>query len=130
MPMRSDPQVGAAIPEPVPGHQPGTGFFHLCLVALLALALGGVGGCRHRNESGDSVPHRDIIAVMDTHVSELMAIPDVAGVAVGALDDGTPCILVLIVRESKEIERRVPREIEGHPVRTFVSGEIKPMRGN
>jgi hypothetical protein len=128
--MCSDPQVGAAIPGPVPGGKPGTGFLHLCLVALLALALGGTGGCRHRNESGNSMPRRDINAVMDAHVNELMAIPGVAGVAVGATDDGTPCILVLVVRETKEIERLVPGTLEEHPVRIFVSGEIRPMQGD
>jgi hypothetical protein len=129
--MRSDPQGGALTPRPVPGHEPGAGLLQLCLTALLALGLLlGAGGCRHRKESGDGVPHRDINAVMDAHVSELMAIPDVAGVAVGALDDGTPCILVLVVQETKEIRRRVPKTLEGHPVSIFVSGEIKPMQSD
>ena len=128
--MRSDPQVGAANPRPVPGYRSGTGFFLLCLAALLAIALGGAGGCRHRNESGDGVSHREITAVMDAHVNELMAIPNVAGVAVGAMDDGTPCILVLVVQETEEIGRRVPKTLEGHPVRIVVSGEIKPMQGD
>jgi hypothetical protein len=128
--MRSDPQVGATNPRPVPGRWPGTGIFLLCLAALLAIALGGTGGCRHRNESGDGVPHREITTVMDAHVNELMAIPNVTGVAVGAMDDGTPCILVLVVQETEEIGRRVPKTLEGHPVRIFVSGEIKPMQGD
>ena len=76
------------------------------------------------------MPHRDINGVMDAHVSELMAIPDVVGVAVGAMDDGTPCILVLVARKTKEIGRRVPGNLENYPVRVFVSGEIKPMQGN
>jgi hypothetical protein len=67
---------------------------------------------------------------MDAHVNELMAIPNVTGVAVGAMDDGTPCILILVVQETEEIGRRVPKTLEGHPVRIFVSGEIKPMQGD
>jgi len=130
--MCSDGRVGARISRPVLGHEPGAGLLQLCMTALLAitmaLSLGGAGGCRHRNESGDGVPHRDITAVMDAHVSELMAIPDVVGVAVGAMDDGTPCILVMVVQETKEIGRRVPKKLEGHPVRVFVSGVIKPMQ--
>ena len=73
------------------------------------------------------MPQRDINAVKEAHVNELMAIPNVVGVAVGALDDGTPCILVLVVEETDEIDRRVPKKLEGHPIRVFVSGEIKPM---
>jgi hypothetical protein len=102
----------------------------LSLAALLAVVLGGAGGCKPRKESGGGMPLRDINAVMDAHVRDLMAIPDVTGVAVGALDDGTPCILVLVARKTEEIERRVPRKLEGHPVRILVSGEIKPMKGN
>ena len=129
--MCSDHRVGAGIPRPVLGHKPGAGFLQLCLTALPVLALLlGAGGCRHRSEGGDGVPHRDINGVMDAHVSELMAIPDVVGVAVGAMDDGTPCILVLVARKTKEIGRRVPGNLENYPVRVFVSGEIKPMQGN
>jgi hypothetical protein len=102
----------------------------MCVAALLALSLVGAGPCRPKKESGDGVPIRDIIAVQEAHTNELMTIPDVVGVAVGALDDGTPCILVLVVQETDEIKRKVPKKLEGHPVRIFVSGEIKPMQGD
>ena len=75
------------------------------------------------------MPKRDINAVMESHVNELMAIRGVTGVAIGALDDGTPCILVLVLKESEELTRQIPRKLEGHPVRIFESGEIKPMDG-
>lgn len=76
------------------------------------------------------MPNRDINAVMDDHVKELMAIPGVVGVAVGALDDGTPYIMVLVVEETSEIIQKVPTVLEGHPVRIVVSGEIRPMKGD
>ena len=75
------------------------------------------------------MPTRDITAVMDAHVSELMGIPGVTGVAVGALEDGTPCILVLVEKKTDEIARKIPKLIEGHPTKIFESGEIKPMDG-
>jgi hypothetical protein len=65
---------------------------------------------------------------MESHSAELMAMPGVAGVAIGETEDGTPCILVLSAVEADDIRGRVPREIEGHPVRIFESGEIRPMR--
>jgi hypothetical protein len=128
--MCSGPRVGATPRKPVPGHPPGAGFFQLCVTALLALALVGSGPCGPKKESEDRVPVRDIITVQEAHTSDLMAIPNVVGVAVGALDDGTPCILVLVVKETDEIKRKVPRKLEGHPVRILVSGEIKPMQSD
>lgn len=72
----------------------------------------------------------DAIKVMDAHVNELMAIPGVAGVAVGLLDDGTPCIKVLVVKKTPEHRTRIPKEIEGVPVAIEVSGVIRTMPGD
>ena len=82
-----------------------------------------------QKKAEDAVPKRDITTVMDAHVKELMATPGVPGVAIGALDDGTPCILVLVLEKTPEPERSIPKTIEGHPVQIFESGEIKPMDG-
>lgn len=76
------------------------------------------------------MPSREITQVMDAHVDELMAISGVVGVAIGALDDGTPCILVLVVKSSAGIRKSVPREIEGYPVKIVESGVIRPMPGD
>ena len=86
--------------------------------------------CRHRSESGGNVAQRDINAVMEAHADTLMATPGVTGVAVGALEDGTPCILVLILEDSEEIKSRIPKTLEGHPVQTLVSGLIVPMQSD
>ena len=73
------------------------------------------------------MPSRDINAAMEAHVDELMAIEGVTGVGIGALDDGRPCILVLVVRESEELADKIPKTLEGHPVEIFESGEITPL---
>lgn len=72
----------------------------------------------------------DAIRVMDAHVNELMAIPGVVGVAVGALEGGAPCIQVLVVKKTPEHDTRIPKEIDGIPVVIEVSGEIRPMSGD
>lgn len=87
-------------------------------------------GCRSDKESDINVPTRDIKTVMEAHTSELMAIAGVVGVAIGENEKKKPCIMVLIIEDSDEIRERIPKEIEGHPVCPFVSGEIKPMSGN
>lgn len=100
------------------------------VATLVAVALLLLGGCGSEPESEDTLSERDINSVMDAHAEELMAIEGVTGVAVGALDDGTPSILILIMEESDELNSLLPAELEGHPVRTMVSGEIKPMPGD
>ena len=76
------------------------------------------------------MPDTDINTVMEAHVEELMAIPGVTGVAVGETEDRTPCILVLVMEETEDIKEKIPDQLEGHPVRLMVSGEIKPMQGD
>lgn len=100
------------------------------LVLLLAGLLVFPVACHRQKESKPEVPTRDINAVMADHTSELMAIPGVTGVAIGELDDHTPCILVLVEEKTEAVERAVPKVIEGHPVRLYVSGKIVPMKGN
>jgi hypothetical protein len=104
-----------------------SGGSRLRAVATITLLL--VSACSYGRPKvdGDAMPKRDINAVMEAHTNELMAIPGVTGVAIGALDNGTPCILVLVVKETGELDRKIPKKLEGHPVRIFESGVIKPM---
>jgi len=93
--------------------------------ALLALLL--ANACQVENESRDDMPTRDIKTVMEAHVDDLMALPGVAGVAIGALDDGTPCIKVMVVAQTDELRRHIPDRLEGHPVVIVESGAFRPM---
>jgi hypothetical protein len=73
-------------------------------------------------------PKRDINAVLSDHDKELLAIPDVVGVYVALLEDGkTPCLKVMLARKTAETERAIPRTLEGYPVVSEVTGEIRPM---
>jgi len=95
----------------------------MMVVLIPALVL----SCQAKNGGESSVPTRDVKTVMDAHVDDLMDIPGVTGVAVGELDDGTPCIQVLVVEKSDEIVKNIPKELEGHPVDIIESGVIRPM---
>ena len=57
----------------------------------------------------------------------LMSIPGVIGVGEGALDDGTPCLLILVIELTDHIRKDVPADIGGYPVKIEVTGEIKGM---
>jgi hypothetical protein len=97
-------------------------------VRLVILVLSSICiGCRCGSGSGSPTPSRDIKSVMEAHVNDLMAIPGVVGVAIGELKDGTPCIQVLVVESTREVRRKIPKALEGHPIDIIVSGVIKPL---
>ena len=103
--------------------------YGLIAAGALGLVLGA--GCRNQmnqNQHSASLPQRDINAVLADHADRLMAIPGVVGVYVGLLNDGkTPCLKVMLGKKDQALERAIPRTIEGHPVVTEVTGEIRPM---
>lgn len=73
-------------------------------------------------------PKRDINAVLRDHDKELLALPGVVGVYVAVLEDGkTPCLKVMLARKTAETERAIPKTLEGYPVVSEVTGEIRPM---
>lgn len=87
-------------------------------------------GCQTESEDRISLQERDIKTVMEAHVDELMAIPGVTAVAIGELEDKTPCIKVYVIGKTEELDDRIPSSLEGHPVVVTVSGEITPMSGD
>lgn len=97
------------------------------LVIVLCLTL--TGGCTTMNRQAQLVPSRDINAVLKAHEGELMSIPGVVGVYVGLLkDEKTPCLKVMLARMDSDLKRRIPRTLEGYPVKAEVTGEIRPLK--
>ena len=81
-------------------------------------------------QSSSPSPQRDINAVLAAHDRDLLAIPGVVGMYVGVLNDGmTPCLKVMLAEKNHETERKIPRTLDGYPVITEVTGEIR-ARGN
>ena len=70
---------------------------------------------------------RDIKEVMEAHTEELMAIPGVVGVYIGALEDETPCIKVMVIEKTPELENKIPSVLEGYPLVIVESGDIRPL---
>lgn len=73
------------------------------------------------------MPTRPIEAVQEAHTPALVAIPGVVGTFIGATADGKPCIKIMVVERTAELERRLPRTLEGHPVEILESGRIRPL---
>jgi hypothetical protein len=67
---------------------------------------------------------KTIAEVLGEHSGKLMSIPGVVGTAEG-LKDGRPCVKVLVVQKTPEIEKKIPRELEGYPVEIVETGEIR-----
>lgn len=99
------------------------------VTALLMLTAGAA--CRPGERRADpreaELPRRDIQTVQEEQIPALMARPGVVGVAIGALDDGTPCIAVYVATAADSVRLALPAQIEGHPVRVEVTGEIRPL---
>jgi len=101
--------------------------------ALTLLCVLLAAGCRlqppPQTGSPQVMPSRDINAVLRDHDRELLAIPGVVGVFVGLqLDGKTLCLKVMVVRKTAELERRIPKSIEGYAVTIEESGVLRPLR--
>jgi len=74
----------------------------------------------------DEMTARPIKEVLKEHTDSLMALPGVVGTAQG-LCDGNPCIMVLVVEKTPELEKKIPERLEGYPVRIEETGEIRAL---
>ena len=84
----------------------------------------------NQTKQQESMTQKDINAVLKDHDKELLAIPGVVGVYVGLLpDDKTPCLKVMVVKETEDLKGRIPKSIEGYPVLIEESGVIRPLKG-
>ena len=73
-------------------------------------------------------PQRDINDLMADHDDRLLAMPGVVGVYVALLPDGRmPCLKVMLAKADAATERAIPKSIEGYPVVTEVTGELRPL---
>jgi len=80
------------------------------------------------NMSHAPAPRRDINAVLADNDQRLLALPGVVGVYVGLMADGrTSCLKVMLARKTPELDRAIPHTLEGYPVVTEVTGEIRPL---
>lgn len=98
-----------------------------CVAGLVLLAL--TAACeKNMAQDNSPSPRRDINAVLRDHDKQLLAIPGVVGVYVGVLEDEkTSCLKVMLARKTPESERDIPKSIEGYPVVSEVTGEIRPL---
>jgi hypothetical protein len=97
------------------------------LTAAMLTCLAGAACGPGADKTGADVPQRDIQTVQEANIPTLMALDGVVGVAIGELDDHTPCIVVYVAEMTEALRLALPKTLEGHPVRVEVSGEIRPL---
>ena len=68
-----------------------------------------------------------IETVLQRHTETLMALPGVVGVYQGLTKDDRPCIRVMVVQLTPELERSIPKTLEGYPVEIEAGGPIRPL---
>ena len=70
---------------------------------------------------------KTIEQVQEEHTPALMRLTGVVGTFIGVTADDRPCIKVMVVRRTRELEGRIPAQLEGYPVEIFESGEVRPL---
>ena len=68
-----------------------------------------------------------IDSVLRSHTDSLLRISGVIGTAIGACDS-VPCIKVLVVAATPELQRAIPKTLEGHTVVIEETGVVRPQR--
>ena len=100
----------------------------VCLSALIVVLNSIIICPRIMAQNTSAKPNRDINVVLAAHDQELLAIPDVVGVYVGTMQDGeTLCLTVMLARKNAGSEQKIPRMIEGYPVVTEVTGNVRAL---
>lgn len=98
------------------------------IVLLVTLLLAGCRpGPRAPSSDSEPPPMRPVAEVIAAHAPELMKIPGVAGVYEGETRDHTPCVRVMVVKRTKELDSRLPRKLDGYPVEVEETGVIRPL---
>jgi hypothetical protein len=80
-----------------------------------------------QEESVTHTPKRPLTEVLAARTPELMKVPGVVGTAESQLEDGRPCILVMVVHLTPALRRDLPEWLEGWPVRVEETGEIHAL---
>lgn len=90
--------------------------------ASLALA----GGIAVAAAANSTLSTAGAAKVLREHREALMALPGVVGSAIGSCD-GNPCIQVYIAQRSPELEDRIPKSLQGYPVKVIESGRFQAL---
>lgn len=96
--------------------------------AVLALTVLTVAcGTPPRRQPERAMSMDQINAVLERHAGELMRIPGVTGVYIGARADSSLCLRVLILPGHESSRSQIPERLDGVPVDIEPTDPIRPM---
>ncbi len=96
-----------------------------CVISLLAM----IAGCVKRRETGKEGQvrnSRSIEQVFDSNRDSLLSIPGVVGAGIAKLGE-RPSIMVMVQEKTPDIEKRIPKEIDGYSVIIEETGPFKAL---
>jgi len=88
--------------------------------------LFGLVNIRCDKEGDKPVERKPIEEVLKHHTDHLMSIPGVVGTGIGEFE-GKPCIKVLVVKKTEELQKKIPTTLEGYKVVIDETGEIRAL---
>jgi hypothetical protein len=77
-------------------------------------------------EHGNPMPAKAIEEVLKENSKAIMSIPGVVGTGQGLCDD-SPCVKVYVIKETPELNQKIPRILGGYPVMIEETGEIRAL---
>lgn len=101
-------------------------------IAALVPVLAGLTNCGPKLGVGEAeethMAEATIEKVLNQHTHQLMSIPGVVGTAIGECDR-SPCIMVLVVKKTADLMKKIPSKLDGFPVVVEETGELRPLKG-
>lgn len=102
--------------------------FSIVMILSCSIATFAKEADKNRGEE-TQVSKKTIEEVLKEHSSKLMSIPGVVGTG-QSICNGQPCIKVFVSRKTEELERKIPKTLEGYPVVIQESGKFKALPDN
>ena len=100
----------------------------ILMPVAIAVAVAGCARTEGLQEGRSSVSDRPSVAeVLAKHTPGLMSLEGVVGTYEGQTADGEPCVKVMVVRRTPELEQEIPEELGGYPVVIEETGKIRAM---
>ena len=110
---------------------PNTVLGALVASAFIGLTLTSI-GCEQQakdvTQTQKVQPMKSIDDVIKVYADSMLAIPGVVGLYHGLDESGKSCLKVMVIKKTAELEKKIPKQIEGFPVEIDETGEIKPMK--
>jgi hypothetical protein len=72
---------------------------------------------------------KTIEKVLEERTDDLMAIPGVVGTGQG-LCNGKPCIKVFVIKKTPQLDKKIPDNLDSHPVVIEETGEFRALPEN